>query len=113
MEYAAPVAAAMSVPPPGARKAHCNCVTDCGGIVLVVVEVVLQLAYVGDCVGVCQLSYCFAPAVVVVDDVVDDGVVSAPAVAAGVAASCAAASRARTFPAESAAVAAAADLATC
>lgn len=109
MEYAAPVAAALSVPPPGARKPHCNCVTDCGGMVLVVVEVVLQLAYVGDCVDVCQLSYCFAPAVVVVDD----GVISAPAVAAGVAASCAAASRARTFPAESAAVAAAADPATC
>lgn len=107
MEYATPVATAVSV-----AAACCNPVsTDCGVLPLVVVvAMVVACAYACVCVeDACQPSYCFALA----DDDYDDDVLrlwhvehdTAPIAAAAVvaAASCAAASRARTSPAVSAA----------
>lgn len=92
--------------------AHCNCVIDCGVMVVMVVVVVARpLEYVCvDCADVCPPSYCFAQAVVDGYDVdaVDGDEVSVPVVAAESVDSCAPANRARTFPAASTASAPAA-----
>lgn len=102
--YAAPVAQGS----PDVRRARCNCVIDCGAMLMVV----RLWGYVCvECVGAWPPSYCSAQAVVADDDCDasaddDDDDVSVPVVSAAAAfvASCAAANIARTSPVASVAV---------